>query len=116
MKYKVPTTRHKTQIKAQKYYDELPLIKGLQPKPRPLIIPFDENAMEDDAVEVDTYKIVSCPVYDQCAKIAGVANWDELSCRACPLYRKQELRPRLIRRVKVLAVRCIRKIKQKVSL
>lgn len=104
----VRAKRAKARARAQALLQSLPMVQGFKPKPCALKFEQDE---EDDALNVSAYKNVECEAYDLCVRIASIANWDDLSCRACPVYRKQETRSRLVRRIKQRVIRFIRKVR-----
>jgi len=116
MKGKVRNKRAKALDRANSLLASIPSIEGVKPNPCPLKVEatWDEEA---DPLDVQAYKLVECFNYDACVTVASIANWDDVSCRACGVFKRVNKTSRLIRKIQQMKqailhkFRLIRKIK-----
>lgn len=112
-KHPVRTKREQARQRARDLLDDMPLVQGHKANPSGMKLLDEDLDEEAEALDVTAYKMIDCTAYNVCARVAGLHDWDDLSCRACPVFRQSETRVRLIRKIRKAAkVRIIRKIKR----
>lgn len=59
--------------RAQRLRDKLPDLLGMKPHPLP------------EEEDIDTYRSLHCPSYDNCIHVAAQAGWKNMTCVGCPI-------------------------------
>ena len=109
----VKSKREAARRRAVKMLDDMPLVSGHKANPSGMKLLDDDLDEEAEALYVQAYKMIDCVAYDTCSMVACLHDWDDLSCRACPVYKQNQTKIRLIRKIRKSTVfRLIRKIRK----